>query len=241
MDDIKISVECGYHRRGHPGALNGLLRVAGELIIPAVSAASVEFSIASDRVSTYSYTSRTAKIDTYETTIVQEWARYMSSHAAFSNYGVAWESKFRTGFQGRPPAVDIVIENSSSSAARRVALIEVKVSERELNEADPWSDATKLWELEVGLDHGQKAYVEAKRFVVNVVRGLDQTTTPAEFEKTTKCLADRSCCWIPRFVPVFSAVFPVFRPSKGPGGSEGSAMWDIYGVSGFELKAEGDT
>lgn len=87
-DPIEISVRCGYHRRGRLGALNDLLRVAGELMIPAVHAASVEFSIASDRMATYSYTSGIAKTDTYETTIVQEWARYMSSHAAFAEYGV---------------------------------------------------------------------------------------------------------------------------------------------------------
>lgn len=233
---IEISVQCGYHRRGRPGALNDLLRVAGELIIPAVHSASVEFSIACDRMATYSYTSGNAKIDTYETTIVQEWARYMSSHAAFAKYGVVWEAKFRTGAQGRPPAVDIVIEDERSSASRKVALIEVKVSEGELDEGSLWKDAKKLWGLEVRGDQPRAVEVEAKLFVVNVVRGLEPGTTPNDFEAAAKTLADRSKQWEPKFEPVFSAVFPVFRPSGDDTGGEGAAMWEVCGVGGFELR-----
>jgi len=230
-ETIEISASAGYHRRGRPGALNDLLRVAGQLIIPAVHSALVDFSVASDRMATHSYTSGVAKLDTYETTIVQEWVRYMASHAAFSQYGLAWESKFLTGRRGRPPAVDIVIEDSRSNAWRRVALIEVKVSEKELDVTALWNDAKKLWELKADSD-GAATPVKGKLLVVNIVRDL-RVGTLTEFQSIVKQLTDDSKAWTPRLDAVFTAVFPVFRPSR-----EGSLdpMWIVHGAAGFELR-----
>lgn len=229
--EIKLSPTVGYHRRGRPGALNDLLRTASELIIPAVHASLVDFAVASDRSATYSYTTGTAKLDTYETTIVQQWARYMASHGAFADYGIAWESKFKTGQQGRPPAVDIVIEDSHSKASKRVALIEVKVSEGALDANALWSDAKKLWLLECA-DNGSIVEVQGKRVVVNIVSNLPTDTTLSQFQTSVEQLRDASESWEPQLRPVFSAVFPVFRPSPGDGSTP---MWIVHGAAGFEL------
>ena len=233
-DPIFISARAGFHRRGRTGALNDLLRAASELLIPAVHAGSVDFGIATDRMGTYSYTSGAAKLDTYETTIVQEWARYMASHAAFEDHGVAWEAKFRTGGKGRPPAVDIVIENEKSTASRRVALFEVKVSEGSLAPDDLWNDAKKIWELTVKDEAAEVVPVQSAGFVVNIVSGLLASSTPESFSASAKALADRSRAeWHPRLDLVFSAVFPVFRPSKA---ISDKPMWILHGIAGFEVK-----
>jgi hypothetical protein len=229
---FEISASAGYHRRGRPGALNDLLWVAGQLIIPAVHSALVDFSVASDRMATHSYSNGVAKLDTYETTIVQEWVRYMASHSAFSLYGLAWESKFLTGRQGRPPAVDIAIEDGRSNAWRRVALIEVKVSEKDLDVAALWKDAKKLWELEAD-DNGTSVPVEGKLFVVNIVRDLPKDSGLPEFQIVVKQLTDDSKTWTPRFYPVFTAVFPVFQPSPKDGPDP---MWIMHGAAVFELQ-----
>ena len=232
---IEISARAGFHRRGRPGALNDLLRAAGELLVPAVQAALVEFAITTDRSGTFSYVNGTAKIDTYETTIVQQWVRYLASHAAFQGYGVAWESAFRSGKQGRPPTVDIVIEDDESTVERRVALIEVKVSEGQLDEYALWKDACKLWTLTVGAEDGALVDVDAACFVVNIVSGLAEGTTPAAFEAGAKALAVKWSEYTPRIVPVCSAVFPTFRPS--PTGAPGETpMWVVHGLAMYELK-----
>lgn len=235
MAELNISANTGYYRRGRTGALNDQLRVAAELMIPAVHAASVDFAVASDRMNTHSYVNGDAKLDTYETTIVQQWARYMASHASFSECGVVWEAKFRRRRRGRPPAVDIVIESARSIAEERAALIEVKVSETGLDESGLWADAKKLWELTVAADDNTLVPVEAARVVVNVVSGLANDVGPAEFEGQVKALAAKSESWDPRFVAVFSAVFPVFRPSPRGRSSE-RPMWIKHGVAAFELK-----
>lgn len=133
--------------------------------------------------------------------------------------------------------MDVVLEDGNSSSSEKVALIEVKVSEAELDEASLWSDAVKLWELQVREDQSGHVEVQAKRFVVNVVRGLAAGTTPSTFEASVKALVDKSQSWEPRFGAVFSAVFPVFSLSNDGSGGQRSAMWEICGVAGFELQA----
>jgi hypothetical protein len=233
-DPIAISAKASFHRRGRTGFLNELLRAASELIVPAVHSATVDFAIATDKTATHSYVMGSAKLDTYETTIVQEWARYMASHAAFGDYGVVWEAKFRTGKQGRPPAVDIVIENDQSTAVKRAALFEVKVSDGALDPDSLWIDTKKLWMLRAKGPDGNVGYVEAARFVINVVSGLPVDTQPDAFSASVVDLASSTQgAWTPHLVPVFSALFPVFRPSSA---GQAEPMWIVHGVAGFEVK-----
>jgi hypothetical protein len=120
-----MSAAQRYASAGAPSPSAQLARYVSDLLVPAVSKATLDLWVATDQLSSWSYQNhKYVKTRPYEVTIVQHMIEIMASHGRPHGTPV-WEVGFKsTSGAGRPTSVDIVLEDANSTLHAKYALLE---------------------------------------------------------------------------------------------------------------------
>lgn len=125
-----VSATHRYSSVGPPGPSARLAKYISDLLVPAVSKATLDLWVATDELSSWSYANhKYVKIRPYEVTIVQHMIEVLVAHGQ-SHGTPVWEVGFKAAKgAGRPTAVDIVLEDAGSALHSKHALMEFGVGQ----------------------------------------------------------------------------------------------------------------
>jgi hypothetical protein len=204
-----------YARAGAPDESARLARYVSDLLVPAVSKATLDLWVATDQLSSWSYTHHTyVKTRPYEVTIVQHMIEVMAAHG--TPFGTpVWEVGFKaTTGAGRPTSVDVVLEDADSTLHSKHALLEFGAGQRFSKQK---IDAD-LKKLKVLTDLGTPITgIKQMHFVsVTTTKSKGYTDYFNEAKKAVTPTVGRL---------VFARRFPIYRPDT----------WEYVAVGSYEV------
>lgn len=134
-----------YATQGAPNESGKLAKYVSDLLVAAVTKATLDYWVATDGLATHSYTAAAYKKNPYEVTTVQHMIEVIASHGGHGKTPV-WEVGFKANLnkRGRPVSVDVVLEDESSTAHDKHALVEFGVGTGRFDAKKIKEDLNKL-------------------------------------------------------------------------------------------------
>ena len=193
-----------YAHRGAPPEDALLAKYVSDLLVPAVTKATIDLWVATDQLQSFSYLEYPyRKTGPYEVTIVQNLIEVMAAHGHMHGTPV-WEVGFRATAvgAGRPTAVDVVLENEDSTLHAKRALLEFGVGSG-FKKSKIDGDLGKLAELQ---HHGQAVTGFKQMHFVSV------TASPTAVAYANFVGTARAAVSADRGELICARRFPVYRP-----------------------------
>lgn len=141
-----------FAQAGAPGPSGRLAREVSDLLVPAVTKASIDLWISTAGLCTSSYVENaygtSSKADPYEVTIVQALFEILAAQKELGT--PVWEAGFKKDRgRGAPKRIDLVLEDSQSTPTSKIALFEFGVDFSSFDSSKIGDDLEKLRDLQL--------------------------------------------------------------------------------------------